>query len=145
MDATHLRHVPSRFPLRAYHPLRDDFPDVFECRSGYQPHPHLPKDSGRPVPFSISSTGGITIVFFSCHYYDASVQGVALPDKSGIPRLIGERSLIRGPWDRSLLAAPPGLSQPVAPFIGQRSQEIHHNASPSRRHSSQARPATFTT
>lgn len=71
---------PSGFRLRDSHPLRCVSPDnfvspLFDMSQSTRPF----RDSDRSVPFSFATTEGITIVFFSCPYYNALVGGVPPP------------------------------------------------------------------
>lgn len=109
------------------------------------PVPHLRTvaraDSVRPVPVSLAGTSGIAFAFFSCPYYDVSVQGVPFPGL-GVPdsanfrgepptsarvsgtacrdaeRLRSARSRIRKPPDRRLHASSRGISLLAASFFG---------------------------
>ena len=66
--------------LRDYHPLRFNFPEIFcfMCFDVYAVlQPQIINDLVWAVPFSLSTTGGISIDFLSSRYLDVSVPGVS--------------------------------------------------------------------
>ena len=72
------------------------------------------------VPFSLATTGGITIVFFSTGYLDVSVQRVGhfRSLRTGFP--------IRKSADHGLFPPPHSISQVITSFIASESQGILH-------------------
>ena len=77
-----------------------------------------------PPPLSLAATRGITVVFFSCGYWDVSVPRVGPAATAAVrgSRRVG--SPIRTPPDLRPFAPPRGFSQPVASFFAPRSQGI---------------------
>ena len=76
-----------------------------------------------PLPRSLATTYGITIVFFSSSYLDVSVQRVrdyCLPD------FIGMSCLIRTFADQGSFAPPRNFSQLTTSFVASGSQGIPH-------------------
>ena len=79
-----------------------------------------------PNPFSLATTNGISIDFFSSGYLDVSVHRVCLLHlciQCRIPLRVGFP--IRISTDQSLFAAPRGFSQRTTSFIASRRQGIH--------------------
>ena len=78
------------------------------------------------IPFSLATTWGITIVFFSSRYLDVSVPGVDfLLSQDNTPSVcwvvpFGNLRILR------LCAAPRSLSQLTTSFVVSQSQGIHH-------------------
>lgn len=76
------------------------------------------------IPFSLATTWGITIVFFSSPYLDVSVQEVgslsSIPTSSVWVVPFGDPGIYR------LCAAPPGFSQLTTSFFASQTQGIHH-------------------
>ena len=78
------------------------------------------------LPFSLATTQGIIIIFFSSRYLDVSVQRVDFPiardDIPSVCRVVpfGNLRILR------LCAAPRSLSQLTTSFIVSQSQGIHH-------------------
>lgn len=76
-------------PIRDYHPLWYSFPGDFlsgNSRRKTVQTPHFPyisvKDSVCLIPLSVALTYGISIDFFSCGYWDASLPRVLDPEGS---------------------------------------------------------------
>ena len=79
------------------------------------------------IPFSLATTQGITIVFFSSGYLDVSVLRVCLPTQVlGFPFFKREGFPIRKSSDQRLFAPSRSLSQLITSFIASESQGIHH-------------------
>lgn len=84
---------------------------------------HFCIDSVCSFPLSIAFTNGITFVFFSSTYLDASIWWVPDPLRERDPK--ATRSRIRLSWVLRLLAPRPSLSQLARTFISLESQAIH--------------------
>ena len=75
------------------------------------------------VPFSLATTGGITIVFFSTGYLDVSVLRVGVHIVQSFFKWLGFP--IRKSSDKRLFAPTRSLSQLITSFIASESQGIH--------------------
>ena len=86
--------------------------------------PNQHADSVQAVPFSLATTWGITIVFFSSPYLDVSVQevGSLSSNTSSMYQVVPFGNL----RIYSLCAAPRSLSQLTTSFIASQTQGIHH-------------------
>ena len=99
-------------------------PSRSPCRPSYNPG----DASTTPVwadPRSLAATGGITVVFFSCGYWDVSVPRVRLPPPAGCAASCRTGCPIRVSADHRRLAPPRGFSQLATPFVASVSQGIH--------------------
>ena len=78
-------------------------------------------------PRSLTTTCGITIVFFSYGYLDVSVPHVCLPVNRNIQVCTWMGCPIRTSPDQRLFAPPRSFSQLVTSFFASESQGIHHS------------------
>jgi hypothetical protein len=79
------------------------------------------------APRSLTTTCGITIVFFSYGYLDVSVPHVRLPVNRNIQVCTWMGCPIRTSPDQRLFAPPRSFSQLVTSFFASESQGIHHS------------------
>ena len=119
----------SRFPYGALTPCGPPFHAVPVASAVCFPGaPTTPRRASTPAvwaaPLSLAATRGITVVFFSCGYWDVSVPRVGPAATAAVrgSRRVG--SPIRTPPDLRPFAPPRGFSQPVASFFAPRSQGI---------------------
>ena len=118
-----------RFPYGALTPCGPPFHAVpvasAVCFAGA---PTTPRRASTPAvwaaPLSLAATRGITVVFFSCGYWDVSVPRVGPAASAAVRGTRRVGSPIRTPPDLRPFAPPRGFSQPVASFFAPRSQGI---------------------
>ena len=113
--------------VRAFHPLRTDFPDCSASNASPTSGSYNPGNaSTSPVwapPRSLAATWGIILIFSSCGYLDVSVPRVC-PHFVGSARSRALGCPIRKSPDQWPFAPPRSLSQLITSFIAAKSQGI---------------------